>query len=98
LIADRGIQAGVDVLVVTEAPGPAVLQLRAMAKELPYTVGIGEWGGGGSVVLSRYPLTDFTRISDGGASRVVTVHTPEFGAVDLVALHPIPPNQKAGWT
>jgi hypothetical protein len=28
LIADRGIQAGVDLLVVTDAPGPALLQLR----------------------------------------------------------------------
>jgi len=98
LIADRGIQAGVDVLVVTEAPGPALLQLREIAKELPYTIGIGEWGGEGSVVLSRYPLTDGTQISDGGDSRVVTVHTPEFGDVDLVALHPTPPYQKARWT
>jgi endonuclease/exonuclease/phosphatase family metal-dependent hydrolase len=98
LIADRGIQAGVDLLVVTDAPGPAVLKLRAMSKELPYTAGIGEWGGEGSVVLSRYPLTDVARISDGGASRAVTVHTPQFGNVDLVALHPIPPYQKAGWS
>jgi endonuclease/exonuclease/phosphatase (EEP) superfamily protein YafD len=98
LIADRGIQAGVDLLVVTEAPGPAVLQLRAMAKELPYTAGFREWGREGSVVLSRYPLTDVTQISDGGDSRVVTVHTPQFGYVDLVALHPTPPYHKAGWS
>jgi endonuclease/exonuclease/phosphatase family metal-dependent hydrolase len=98
LIADRGIQAGVDLLVVTDAPGPTVMQLHTMAKELPYTVGVGEWDGEGSVVLSRYPLTDVTRIADGGPSRVVTVHTPQFGSVDLVALHPTPPYQKARWT
>jgi endonuclease/exonuclease/phosphatase family metal-dependent hydrolase len=98
LIADRATQVRVDLLVVTDAPGPALLQLREMAQELPYTAGIREWGREGSVVLSRYPLTDVTRISDSGDSRVVTVRTPQFGDVDLVALHPTPPYREAGWT
>ena len=83
---------------MTDAPGPAVLQLREMAQELPYTAGIREWGREGSVVLSRYPLTDVTQISDSGDSRVVAVRTPQFGHVDLVARHPTPPYQEAQWT
>jgi endonuclease/exonuclease/phosphatase (EEP) superfamily protein YafD len=100
LIAERALAARVDLLVITDAPMQAVLQLRssAMASQLPYSAGIREWGHEGSVVLSRYPLTDVARISDGGDSRVVTVHTPQLGDIDLLALHPTPPYQKGGWT
>ena len=100
LIAERALAARVDLLVVTDAPTQAVQQLRsnAMARQLPYSAGVREWSHEGSVVLSRYPLTDVARISDGGDSRVVTVHTPQLGDIDLLALHPTPPYQEGRWT
>jgi endonuclease/exonuclease/phosphatase family metal-dependent hydrolase len=100
LIADRAIQARVDLLVVTDARAPTVLQLRAseMAKGLRYSAGVRAWGVEGSAVFSRYPLTDVARISDGGDSRVLTVQSPQLGDVDVVVLHPTPPYQKGGWT
>jgi endonuclease/exonuclease/phosphatase (EEP) superfamily protein YafD len=98
-ITSKTLDAGVDVLIVTDAPAPSVLQLAAgeMRQALPYHVGVGEHGPNGSVVLSRYPLTEVALISDGGDSRVVTVHTPELGNVDIVALHPTPPYQEGAW-
>ena len=98
-IAERALRARVDLLVVTDASASNMSRLCAteLQQELRYTVGVGQAGPDGSVVFSRYPLTDVSRISDGGGSRVVTAHTPQLGDVDLVALHPSPPYQKGAW-
>jgi endonuclease/exonuclease/phosphatase (EEP) superfamily protein YafD len=98
-LAEMVIRSRADVLVVTDASAPIVLRLgtTGLRRDLPYTIGIGQTGSEGSVVFSRYPLTDVARISDRGDSRVVTVHTPQLGDVDLIALHPRPPYEKRGW-
>lgn len=98
-LAEVALLAKVDLLVVTDASATTVLRLRVteIGRTLSHIVGLGQAGPEGSVVFSRYPLSDVTRISDNGDSRAVTAHTPHMGDVDLVALHPSPPYQKEAW-
>jgi endonuclease/exonuclease/phosphatase (EEP) superfamily protein YafD len=99
-IAEAALNSGVDVLVVTEASAQSVLELQSgkLGRHLCYDVGLDQSGPSGTVAFSRFPLTELARISDGGDSRVVKVHSPTMGDVDVVALHPTPPYQEGAWT
>ena len=85
----------VDVLVLTDSPPGQVeaVQRAGLGIVLPHTT---LRDGNGSVIWSRYPITSSTFISDGGESRLVTLDVPEFGELDVVALHPTPPYQENG--
>jgi endonuclease/exonuclease/phosphatase (EEP) superfamily protein YafD len=98
-VAEVAVRAKADLLVVTEASPSAASQLRAcsMLRNLPYTVGLRQAGPKGTVVFSRYPLTNSLTITNGGESRALTVRTPQLGEVDVIALHPRPPYETQGW-
>jgi endonuclease/exonuclease/phosphatase (EEP) superfamily protein YafD len=98
-VAEVAVRANVDVLVVTEASASTASQLRVatVQRNFPYAVGLGEAGPEGTIVFSRYPLTNSLTITDGGGSRAVTVRAPQLGDVDVIALHPRPPYEKQGW-
>ena len=85
----------VDVLVLTDSPSWQVEEVRAagLRRALPYTT---RDHGNGSVVLSRFRITDDARVSDGGDSRSMVLHVPDLGRVHVVAVHPTPPYQDGG--
>ena len=89
----------VDVLVLTDSPLGQVEEVRAagLLRALPYTT---RDHGNGSVVWSRFRITDDARVSDGADSRSMVLHVPDLGRVHVVAVHPTPPYQDGGrrWT
>ncbi len=88
----------VDVLVLADTTAATLEPVLAsrLVEILPHAVGVDPPGG--TVVLSRFPLRDDKRISDGGDSRVMTLDIPDLGPIDLVVLHPTQPQHQPKWT
>ena len=85
----------VEVLVVCDL-NPAqrdALRATTIPRDLPY---LSEIGSGGTIVHSKYPMSNTVRIAAG--SRSLRVSTPQLGVVTLIALHPTPPYLGADWT
>ncbi|MFI6432079.1 endonuclease/exonuclease/phosphatase family protein [Rhodococcus oryzae] len=86
---------GVEVLTVNELTDGAIPQLGAagLDAELPYRyLRPMEWGGGGTGIWSRHPISEQTEHMGFVLNMVsVRVHKPEQRPFMVVAAHPLPP-------
>jgi endonuclease/exonuclease/phosphatase (EEP) superfamily protein YafD len=96
---------GVDVLTVNELTDGAIPQLGAagLDAELPYRyLRPMVWGGGGTGIWSRHPISEETEHMGFVLNTVsVRVHKPEQRPFMMVAAHPLPPwprPQTATWS
>ncbi|WP_328396683.1 endonuclease/exonuclease/phosphatase family protein [Nocardia sp. NBC_00416] len=89
----------VDVLTVDELTPPAVERLTADGIDalLPYRYLDPGFGGGGTGIYSRYPLSDTVRHQEFVLANLsATLTHPALGPVSVYAFHPLPPTVDAG--
>ncbi|AKU15936.1 hypothetical protein VV02_08835 [Luteipulveratus mongoliensis] len=88
----------VDVLCLSDIGPDQLASIRAtpaLARAYPYSAGVTEEGTGGTIVMSRYPLST-TWSSTSGRSLTVKVSGPT-GPTSVVAVHPYPVYETQAW-
>lgn len=99
-LADLVRTRDTDVLVLTDVDTVRLDRLLEAGLDavLPYSAGVdGHVVHGGSVVLSRLPVTRTTPLYEGAESRVVDVEAPGLGRLTIVAIHTRPPYAPDAW-
>lgn len=97
-VVAAGSDAGADLLVLEEVT-PAVLARMedgGLDDAWPYRAGEPADGIAGTMVFSRFPLDDVTRLPTALGSWSLTVAAPD-GALRLLAVHPMAPIRPAAW-
>jgi len=93
--------ARADVVVLVEATRESLAPLRELGWEqrFPYSAGDPADDQTGTVIYSRYPLSDKTVLPRTSYSqRAATAHVPEIGPVRIIAVHPCNPFCGGRWT
>lgn len=87
-----------DALVLTEVTPQALhtIQATEIGRQLPNRAGQADLGAAGTVVLSRYPVTQIARGSGTLNQPLVSLAT-EKGEVLVKAVHPMPPTSPLTW-
>lgn len=98
VLAREAADLDVDVLVLLEVTPESLAAIEAtdLGRQLPHRVGRADSRAAGSVVLSRYPLTEVSKGSGTFAQPLVSVAT-ERGEVLVKAVHPMPPTSPLVW-
>lgn len=88
----------VDVLVLTEATPQAVSALTkaGLERRWPHRAGAAAGGAAGTIVASRYPVTDEQELPTRFGTWRMTLAAPD-GDLSLIAAHPTPPTRRGDW-
>ncbi len=97
-LVDAAVNADADVLIVSEiTPGTVTTMERAgVAQNWPFRAGVALAGTHGTMVFSRFELTEVTPLGTRFKSWSLTVDVPD-GELRLLAVHPYPPVDAPRW-
>lgn len=95
-LVELAVEHHADVLVLEELTPLALggLEVAGVRQVFPFSAGKAEPGATGTMVFSTYKISGVRRLQTGLASYAMRLRLPK-GSVDLLAVHPLPPNGDA---